>query len=49
MSTYQTEDITEQHHLLNQMARLVDEGKIRTVVTERLSQSMLPTSKPHMP
>lgn len=36
-STFQTEDITEQHHLLNQMAELVDEGKIRTVVTERLS------------
>jgi NADPH2:quinone reductase len=36
-STFQTEDITEQHHLLNQMAELVDEGKIRTAVTERLS------------
>ncbi|OBZ09070.1 NADPH:quinone reductase [Bacillus sp. FJAT-27264] len=36
-STFQTEDITEQHHLLNRMAELVDEGKIRTVVTERLS------------
>ncbi|MFF2912724.1 zinc-binding alcohol dehydrogenase family protein [Paenibacillus sp. NPDC057934] len=36
-STFQTKDITEQHHLLNQMAELVDEGKIRTTVTERLS------------
>jgi zinc-binding alcohol dehydrogenase family protein len=36
-STFQTEDIIKQHHLLNQMADLVDNGKIRTVVTERLS------------
>ncbi|PUA37865.1 zinc-binding alcohol dehydrogenase family protein [Paenibacillus elgii] len=36
-STFQTEDIEEQHRLLNRLAELVDEGKIRTAVTERMS------------
>ncbi|NEN81718.1 zinc-binding alcohol dehydrogenase family protein [Paenibacillus elgii] len=36
-STFQTEDIEEQHRLLNRLAELVDERKIRTAVTERMS------------
>lgn len=36
-SNYNTDDIVEQHRLLNQIADLVDEGKIRTAVTEKLS------------
>ncbi len=32
-----TEDIEEQHRLLNRLAELVDEGKIRTTVTEKIS------------
>ncbi|WP_139976831.1 zinc-binding alcohol dehydrogenase family protein [Ochrobactrum sp. CGA5] len=34
---YQTADIAEQGRLLNEVARLVDEGKIRTTLTEVLS------------
>lgn len=36
-SNFKTEDIIEQHRLLNRLAELVDEGKIRTAVTEKLS------------
>ncbi|AKG37370.1 zinc-binding alcohol dehydrogenase family protein [Paenibacillus durus] len=36
-STFNTEDIEEQHRLLNRLAELVDEGKIRTTVTEKIS------------
>ena len=36
-SMFSTEDIIEQHRLLNRLAELVDEGKIRTAVTEKLS------------
>ncbi|UUZ97398.1 zinc-binding dehydrogenase [Paenibacillus sp. P25] len=36
-STFQTEDIEEQHRLLNRVAELIDEGIIRTAVTERMS------------
>lgn len=35
-SIYNTEDILEQHRLLNRLAELIDEGKIRTAVTEKL-------------
>jgi NADPH:quinone reductase len=34
---YETADIAEQGKLLNEVSRLVDEGKIRTTVTETLS------------
>ncbi len=34
---YQTNDMIEQHHLLNTMADLVDAGKIQTTLTTRLS------------
>jgi len=33
---FQTEDIIEQHKLLNEVAKLVDQGIIRTTVTEKL-------------
>ncbi|CAH1205386.1 zinc-binding alcohol dehydrogenase family protein [Paenibacillus sp. JJ-223] len=36
-STYQTPDMIEQHALLNEIARLVDEGVIRTTTNETLS------------
>ncbi|EJR46077.1 zinc-binding alcohol dehydrogenase [Bacillus cereus VD107] len=36
-STFNTEDIEKQHSLLNRIAELVDRGKIRTTVTERIS------------
>ncbi|MBB5661847.1 zinc-binding alcohol dehydrogenase family protein [Rhizobium leguminosarum] len=36
-SIYETADIAEQGKLLNEVSRLVDEGKIRTTVTETLS------------
>ena len=36
-SLFQTPDIAEQGTLLNEIARLVDEGKIRTTITETLS------------
>jgi zinc-binding alcohol dehydrogenase family protein len=35
-STYQTADMIEQHKLLNEVARLVDEGVIRTTTTDKL-------------
>lgn len=35
-STYQTPDMIEQHNLLNDIARLVDQGVIRTTVAQRL-------------
>ena len=35
-SMYQTTDMIEQHNLLNQLAQLVDEGKIHTTLTEKL-------------
>ena len=35
-SMYQTADMIEQHNLLNQLAQLIDEGKIRTTLTEKL-------------
>ncbi len=34
---YQTADMIEQHHLLNEVARLVDAGRIVSTMTERLS------------
>ncbi len=34
---YQTHDMIEQHNLLNELAGLVDDGKIRTTMTECLS------------
>ncbi|MFJ7975813.1 zinc-binding alcohol dehydrogenase family protein [Peribacillus sp. NPDC096379] len=36
-SMFETSDIIEQHHLLNKVADLVDQGKIRTTLSERLS------------
>ncbi|MBB6733987.1 zinc-binding alcohol dehydrogenase family protein [Cohnella zeiphila] len=36
-STYQTPDMIEQHKLLNEIARLVDEGVIRTTTNETLT------------
>lgn len=36
-STYQTPDMIEQHKLLNEIARLVDEGVLRTTTTETLA------------
>jgi len=33
---YQTPDMIEQHNLLNQLAQLVDEGELRTTLTEKL-------------
>ena len=33
---FQTGDMIEQHHLLNKLADLVDAGKIRTTLSERL-------------
>ena len=35
-SMYETDDMLEQHHLLNRVAGLVDEGKIRTTVNKVL-------------
>jgi len=35
-SSYQTADMIEQHNLLNQLAQLIDAGKIQTTLTERL-------------
>lgn len=34
---FQTEDMLEQHKLLNQLASLVDEGKVKTTLTEKMS------------
>lgn len=36
-SLFATDDIIEQHHLLNRVAQLIDEGKIITTVTEVLT------------
>ncbi|WP_454189836.1 zinc-binding alcohol dehydrogenase family protein [Paenibacillus sp. Marseille-Q7038] len=36
-SMYGTNDMIEQHHILNKVARLIDAGKIRTTLSERLS------------
>ncbi|MFP7478476.1 zinc-binding alcohol dehydrogenase family protein [Terribacillus saccharophilus] len=36
-STYQTEDMVEQHRLLNEIARLVDSGIIQTTVSEKIA------------
>jgi NADPH:quinone reductase len=33
---YQTGDMLEQHYLLNELADMVDAGKIRTTLSERL-------------
>ncbi|CAM4387413.1 zinc-binding alcohol dehydrogenase family protein [Paenibacillus tarimensis] len=33
---YETDDMIEQHNLLNELARLVDQGIIRTTLTEKL-------------
>ncbi|AXF57472.1 zinc-binding alcohol dehydrogenase family protein [Salicibibacter kimchii] len=34
-SMFETEDMIEQHHLLNEVRKLVDEGKIHTTLTDR--------------
>ena len=34
---YQTVDMIEQHNLLNKAAELIEAGKVRTTLTERLS------------
>ena len=36
-SLYETDDMIEQHHLLNQVAQLIDEGKLVTTVTDVFS------------
>lgn len=36
-SIYQTADMIEQHRLLNEVARRVDAGELRTTLTKRLS------------
>ncbi|PAE15975.1 NADPH:quinone reductase [Virgibacillus sp. 7505] len=36
-SSYQTKDMVEQHHLLNELARLVDSGIIQTTVSEKIA------------
>ncbi len=36
-SLFETDDMIEQHHLLNRVASLIDEGKLKTTVTEVLS------------
>lgn len=36
-SMYQTEDMIEQHHILERVAKLVDEGQIRTTLKDILS------------
>jgi NADPH:quinone reductase len=33
-SMYQTTDMIEQHHLLNELSELIDAGKIKTTVTQ---------------
>ena len=35
-SSYQTPDMIEQHNILDQMAQLIDEGKIRSTLAEKL-------------
>jgi len=36
-SMYQTPDMIEQHHILERVAKLIDEGKLKTTVNEVLS------------
>ena len=36
LERYQTTDMIEQHNILNQLAQLVDEGKIQSTLTETL-------------
>ncbi|ANU10612.1 hypothetical protein BBH88_09970 [Planococcus antarcticus DSM 14505] len=36
-SVYQTEDMVSQHHILKQLADWVEEGKIRSTMTQHLS------------
>ena len=42
-SMFQTEDMEKQSELLNEVSKLVDEGKIKTTVTQVLSPLMLKT------
>ncbi len=35
-SMYQTKDMIKQHELLNELAELIDNGKLKTTLTERL-------------
>lgn len=37
-SMFKTEDMIQQHHILTQVAKLVDEGKIKTTLTEELGR-----------
>jgi len=37
-SLFQTEDMIEQHHILNKMAELIDNGVIKTTVGEHFGQ-----------
>jgi NADPH2:quinone reductase len=36
-STFQTEDMSEQHHILNRVAELADAGRLRTTLTRTLT------------
>jgi NADPH:quinone reductase-like Zn-dependent oxidoreductase len=36
-STFMTDDMTEQHRILDRMAELVDAGRIRTTLTRTLT------------
>lgn len=36
-SMFETNDMIEQHHLLNKVAKLIDQGNIKTTLSERLS------------
>ena len=36
-SMFQTEDMSQQHELLNELSTLIDEGRLRTTLTETLS------------
>ena len=36
-SLYQTADMQQQHEILDELADLIDAGKIRTTLTQRLS------------
>ena len=35
-ASYQTPDMIEQHNILNQLAQLIDEGKIQSTLAEKL-------------
>ena len=37
-SLFQTDDMIEQHHILNEAARLIDEGVIKTTVGEHFGK-----------